>query len=47
MSKDHYDRVSLMLPKGFKDELKQIATAQGYKSLNALIIAAIESFIAE
>ncbi len=44
---EHYDRVSLMLPKGMKSELKQIAAERGYKSVNALILAAIEAYIAE
>lgn len=46
-NKEHYDRISLMLPKGTKEKLKQEAAARGYKSVNALIVAAIESFINE
>lgn len=41
----NYDRISLMLPKGKKEELKQVAQDRGLKSVNALIIAAIEKFI--
>ena len=42
---EHYDRVSLMLPKGKKDILKEKAALMGFKSVNALILEAIEEFI--
>jgi len=38
-----YDRFSLILPHGFKAELRTIASAQG-KSLNQYIIDAIDAY---
>jgi len=46
-AKEHYDRISLMLPKGMRESLKQISERRGFKSVNALIVAAIESYINE
>lgn len=39
-----YDRVSLMLPKGEKERLQEIAKAKGL-SLNGLIVNAIAEYI--
>ena len=39
-----YDRVSLMLPNGYKEEVKSIAKKEG-KSLNAFILEAIQEKI--
>ena len=47
INEEHYDRISLMLPKGMRESLKQISANRGFKSVNALIVAAIESFINE
>ena len=44
-NREHYDRYSLMLPKGFKEKIRQYAQEHGYKSGNALIIAALEDFM--
>ena len=38
---DKYDRYSLMLPKGGKDNLKRHIKTHGYKSMNDFINAAI------
>ena len=38
---NHYDRISVLLPKGEREELKQHARAQGM-SANAWILQAIE-----
>lgn len=39
-----YDRISLFMPKGEKDKLKQEAEARGM-SLNGLINAAIQEYL--
>lgn len=35
--KNAYDRISLLIPKGEKQELQEQATKKGYKSINAYI----------
>lgn len=35
--KETYDVVYLQLPKGYKDKLKTIAKANGYKSMNECV----------
>lgn len=37
-----YDVVYLQLPKGYKDRLKEIAKANGYKSMNECVRHLIE-----
>lgn len=44
---ENYDRIAVMVPKGRKDELKEIAKKKGFASVNALIVAAIDKFITE
>ena len=44
-NKENYDRITVMLPKGDKEKLKQYADSHGIKSVNALIIAALEDFM--
>ena len=44
-NKEHYDRYSLMLPKGMKEKLRQYAQDNGHKSVTALIIAALEEYM--
>ena len=41
--KDNYDVVRLQLPKGYKDKLKVIAEANGYKSMNECVRHLIDS----
>lgn len=36
-----YDRVSVMFPAGYRDKIREIATAEG-KSLNAYILEAVQ-----
>ena len=36
-----YDRVSVMLPAGYRDKVREIATKEG-KSLNAYILEAVQ-----
>lgn len=43
-NREKYDRVSLMLPNGYKEEVKSIAKKEG-KSLNAFILEAIQEKI--
>ena len=40
-----YDRISYVVKKGEKDQLKQKAESLGYPSINSFISAAIQSFI--
>lgn len=41
-ARNNYDRISLQIPKGYKEKLQFEATLKGFKSLNAFIINAIE-----
>jgi hypothetical protein len=41
-----YDRISLSVPKGKKDEFKKVAEQKGM-SLNGMILEALEKFINE
>ena len=41
--REHYDRATVMLPKGRRDVLKRYAAERG-ESLNAVIIAALEQY---
>ena len=41
--KANYDRINVTFPKGQKTVLKEHAEAHGYKSVNDLIIRAVES----
>lgn len=40
--KNNYDVVRVQLPKGYKDRLKEIAKANGYKSMNECVRHLIE-----
>jgi len=40
-----YDRMELILPKGKKDELKEFAKMHGYKSVNNMVITALEELM--
>lgn len=40
--RDKYDRISLLIPKGGKQILQKEAEIRGYKSVNALVIHALE-----
>ena len=40
-NKANYDRVSVMFPKGYRDEVRERAKEQG-KSLNSFIIEAVQ-----
>ena len=40
--RNNYDRISLQVPKGYKEKLQIEATFNGFKSLNAFIVDAIE-----
>ena len=40
-----YDRMELILPKGKKDELKEFAKTHGYKSVNNMVITALEDLM--
>lgn len=40
--RNNYDRISLQVPKGYKEKLQIEATLKGFKSLNAFIVDAIE-----
>lgn len=40
-----YDRMELILPKGKKDELKEFAKTHGYKSVNNMVITALEELM--
>ena len=40
-NKQKYDRITIMVPKGMKDELDAAAKAAGFKSRNEFIMAAI------
>lgn len=40
--RNNYDRISLQVPKGYKEKLQIEATLRGFKSLNAFIVDAIE-----
>lgn len=37
-----YDRISVVVPKGYRDEVDKLSRELGYKSRNEFIIAAIE-----
>lgn len=39
---EKYDRIILLVKKGKKEELKKMASENGYKSLNSFITDAIE-----
>lgn len=43
-NKQNYDRVSIMLPAGYREEVREIAKKQG-KSLNGFVIEAIQEKI--
>ncbi len=40
--RDKYDRISLLVPKGGKATLQKVVAERGEKSVNALIIRALE-----
>ena len=40
--RNNYDRISLQVPKGYKEKLQIEATLKGFKSLNAFFVDAIE-----
>ena len=42
-----YDRMELLLPKGKKDELKEYAKQNGYKSVNNMVITAVDDLMRE
>lgn len=39
--KENYDRVYLTVPKGMKQEIDEVARSQGYESMRAFILDAI------
>lgn len=41
-----YDRMELILPKGKKDELKDYAKTHGFKSVNNMVITALDELMA-
>lgn len=41
--KEKYDRIIVNVPKGQKEIIDKIAKKQGYKSLNAFVVDAINS----
>lgn len=43
-NKENYDRISIRIPKGKKDELTKLAKQKGGRSVNRLIIEALESY---
>ena len=43
-NRDNYDRINIVVPKGQKAELQQVAERQGL-SLNGLIKAALDEYI--
>lgn len=43
-NKENYDRISIRVPKGKKDELTKLAKQKGGRSVNSLIIEALESY---
>lgn len=45
-NRNNYDRVSVMFPKGYKEEVKERAKQEG-KSLNAFIIEAVQNKMKE
>lgn len=44
---ENYDRIAVIVPKGRRAELKEIAKKKGFSSVNALVIAALDEFITE
>lgn len=40
-----YDRVELLVPKGKKDELKEYAKQNGYKSVNSMVLTAVDNLM--
>lgn len=42
--REHYDRLSLLIPKGGKEQLKQLVLTEKKDSVNKLIIEAIEQY---
>lgn len=44
-NKQKYDRITIMAPKGKKEELQAAAKACGMKSVNEFILAAVEEKI--
>lgn len=40
--RDNYDRIALLVPKGGKEKLKEAAKRNDMRSVNALIVTAIE-----
>ena len=42
--RDNFDRIEIVVPKGYREELKAIATSKGM-SLSELIKAAIDEYI--
>ena len=41
-AKNNYDRISVMIPKGMRDEIKKLAAAEG-KSINRYAMEALEA----
>lgn len=39
-----YDRISLVLKKGEKERIKEVAESLGYSSINSFITAAVNDF---
>lgn len=46
-NENKYDRVSLMLPKGQREVLRDIATQKGFKGINGLINELVKKEIEE
>lgn len=42
-NKNNYDRIPIMIPKGMKEVLQKYAKENGYKSVNNMVIIAIEN----
>lgn len=42
-NKKNYDRIPIMIPKGMKEVLQKYAKENGYKSVNNMVIIAIEN----
>lgn len=42
--REHYDRLSLLIPKGGKEQLKQLVITEKKGSVNKLIIEVIEQY---
>lgn len=46
-NKQNYDRITIMVPKGYKEKITELASSLGFKSRNEFIVSLIREQIGE